>query len=276
MGEGGDEHKTEVLEMKNLAYTLLRKPIKRAALVLTFVALCAGCRSDSASVGPQNGKGGSMARFAIVDNTLYIVDQESLIHYDIADPANPQQKGRKSLEVGIETIFPYKDNLFVGANDAMYIFDNTDPQNPTLLSTFWHVQSCDPVVVQNQYAYVTLRGGSACRVGNSPSTLEVVDVSDLSNPKRVRTHSLTSPYGLGVSGENLFVCEGENGLKLFRLENPEVPVLHATFPDIPAYDVIIRNPGELIVTGKSGLFQFSYAENTGDLTLLSQIQTQPM
>lgn len=249
--------------------------MKRAFTYLSFVLWAvAGCRSDNADVGPKNGQGGSMARFAIAGNSLYIVDNQSLITYDISNPGEPLKKGSQTLDFGIETIFPYGTNLFIGASDGMYIFDNTDRSDPKLISKFQHIQSCDPVVVQDHYAYVTLRGGNECRLGNSLSSLDVIDISVLTAPKLVRTQSLDSPYGLGVSGERLFVCEGDNGLKIFELTDPKVPVLSATYKDIHAYDVIIRNSGSLILTGKKGLFQFGFGETADELELLSQIPVQ--
>lgn len=252
-------------------------PVKKILPLLTILAMALlGCYLDkSDSVGPQTGKGGSMARFAITGNSLYIVDKQSLQFYDISTPDNPQKSGSKSLDIGIETIFPYQDKLFIGAQDGMYIFNNTDPSNPQLISKYWHVQSCDPVVVQDNYAYVTLRGGSTCRNGaNTASSLDVVDLSDMANPKMLHTQNMQSPYGLGVSGKLLFVCEGTHGLKTFDIQNPQLPVFIRQNTSVDAYDVIVRNPGSLILIGKKGLYQYSFDQNAGDLTLLSQIPVQ--
>ena len=39
----------------------------------------------------------------------------------------------------------------------MFIYDNTNPQAPYFLSRFQHAEACDPVFVEGDYAYVTLR-----------------------------------------------------------------------------------------------------------------------
>lgn len=250
-----------------------------------YIALLAGvvplvmwqCEmAGSADVGPGvTGVGGSMARFAITDNTLYIVTRQSLDVYDISSPSEPVRKGKAELGLGIETIFPYQKNLFVGANDGMYIFDNRQPQSPVLLSKYQHVMSCDPVVVQGQYAYVTLRGGSGCRMWAPQSTLDVVDVSNPSSPRMLNSQPLETPYGLGVDGNKLFVCEGEKGLKVFDITNPAVPVQSQFLTEVPAYDVI-PNKSTLIVTGKNGLYQYRYdGQSTGtSLELLSKIPVE--
>lgn len=231
-----------------------------------------GCQSDKSgdSIGPQQGTGGSMARFAITGNTLYIAGSKTLEIFDISTPDKPVRQGSKKLGFGIETLFPYRSNLFVGANDGMYIFDNSNPGNPSLLSKYTHVMSCDPVVVQNQYAYVTLRGGGTCRLNDTQSTLDVVDVSDPQRPARIHSQILNSPYGLGVSGNKLFVCEGENGFKVFDLTDPRQPGMIRHFHDIPGYDVIVRPTGALILIGKLGLYQYSFSDGE-ELTLLSTI-----
>lgn len=250
---------------------------KILTLLVVLAAALQACQNmdKSGSVGPEPGKGGSMARFAITGNSLYIVDNQSLNLYDISTPDNPQKGNSKSLGIGIETIFPYQNNLFIGAQDGMYIFNNTDPSNPKLISKYQHVQSCDPVVVQDGYAYVTLRGGSTCRNGVATnSSLDVVDLSDLARPKMLHTQNMLTPYGLGVSGKLLFVCDGTHGIKTFDIRNPRLPVLLNQNTNIHAYDVIVRNSGALILIGEKGLYQFSFDENAGELTLLSQIPVQ--
>lgn len=106
-------------------------PVKKTLRILIVLAAALqGCQTDQAStVDPQSGKGGSMARFAITGNSLYIVDNQSLHSYDISTPGNPQKSGSKSLGIGIETIYPYQNNLFIGAQDGCTFL--TTPTRPT-------------------------------------------------------------------------------------------------------------------------------------------------
>ena len=239
--------------------------------ILFFAATALlGCNGkDSDSLGPQSGVGGSMARFAITGNTLYIVSHQTLEVYNIAEGGNPVKGGSKDMNVGIETIFPYNDRLFIGATDGMYIYDNKTPGAPEFLTKYTHVQSCDPVVVQGNYAYVTLRGGSQCRNGQAPSSLDVVDISDPFLPSMVNTQFLRSPYGLGVSGNKLFVCDGENGFRVMDLTDPRNPNQIHYYSSIPSYDVIARD-NNLIITGKNGLFQYKY-DDSDQMEFLSKI-----
>ncbi|WP_428659765.1 LVIVD repeat-containing protein [Runella sp.] len=255
------------MTMKNFLYAIC------TAVVWGLVIACSSDQMADVNPNGQTGVGGSMARFAIVGNALYCVLPDKLQVYDISTPTEPVAKSSVKLSVGLETIFPYKDNLFIGANDGMYIFDNQQPATPLLLSRFTHVQSCDPVVVQGNFAYVTLRGGVSCRRFMSMSSLDVVDISDLKSPRLIHSQPMESPYGLGVDGTKLFVCEGNNGLKIFDISKPEQPVLRETIKDVKSFDVIPLNK-TLLVTGDGGFFQYSY-QKEGKLELLSKISIEP-
>lgn len=255
----------------NTRYTFLL-----SILLLAVLIACESSMDKSADVGPggQAGVGGSMARFAIAGDRLYAVTPASLKVYDVTSPGNPKPGMTLPMSFGVETVFPYKNNLFIGAQDGMYIFDNSNPDQPRQLSKYEHVMSCDPVVVQGNYAYVTLRGGVACRRWNpGVSSLDVIDISNLSQPRMILSMPMTSPYGLGIDGSQLFVCEGDAGLKTFDVTNPAQPKLKQHLRDVQSYDVIpLRNI--LLVTGQGGLRQYDYS-NPEQMTLLSLIPVEP-
>jgi len=215
------------------------------------------------------GVGGSMARFAIYEDFLYTIDASSLYLFDITQIDDPQSGARVDIGWGIETLFPYEDKLFIGANNGMHIYDNANPEAPEHLSTYQHIQSCDPVVVEGDYAYVTLRSGNACQ--GFTNQLEIVDISDLRNPKAFQTYPMQNPHGLGVDGKCLFICEGEFGLKLFDKTDLTTIDDHlvANYTNVHAFDVIPLN-GVLMMIGEDGLYQYEY-DCEGKLELLSTI-----
>src|SRR5690606_9314601 len=108
------------------------------------------------------GTGGSMARFTLSNEHLYAVDQSTMRVFDVENPADPTFVKPIDLGWGIETIFPFQDKLFIGSNIGMHIYDASTPNSPTRMSVFEHVQACDPVVVNEDYAFVTLRNGNTC------------------------------------------------------------------------------------------------------------------
>ncbi len=204
------------------------------------------------------GTGGSMARFTIYDNYLYAVSQSSMLLYDIKNATKPIYRTNINLGWGIETIFPYKDKLFIGSMTGMFIFDNKNPENPQKLSNFTHARACDPVVVNDNIAYVTLRTGNGC--AGIQNQLLTVDVTDLKNPKLLKTFNLQNPHGLGIDYPNLFVCEGAFGLKSMDAKDPLNVFTIQQIDKIDSYDVIPLDKKHLIMVGKSGLYQYDYTD----------------
>ncbi len=223
-----------------------------------------------ASVGaPSVGIGGSMARFTISQNHLYTVDNTSMRLFDIVRPEDPVPGSTVQVGWGIETIFPYKDKLFIGSQTGMFIYDVANPKQPARLSTFRHLQSCDPVVVDDNYAYITLRSGPTCR-NTTLNQLDVVDIRDLQNPKLVKTYPMQNPHGLGKDGNTLFICDGTAGLKVYNAADVlKIDQNKIGSQAIHSYDVIPY--GNLaIVTGEDGLYQYDYSDPK-NLKLLSKI-----
>lgn len=220
------------------------------------------------------GTGGSTARFTLMNNKLYTVDHQNLKVFDVTEPKNPVFDKSVSIGFGIETIFPYEDKLYIGSTRGMHIFETSNPAAPTKLSTYTHVTSCDPVVVQGRYAYVTLRSGNFCQQG--VNLLEVIDVQDARNPKLVSSFPMLNPHGLSINNENLFICEGKNGLKSFNANDvSKIGERQLSFlRNFSAIDVI-SGPKSLIVTGYDGVYQFNYS-NPESLVKLSHITLEPI
>lgn len=227
------------------------------------------------SPGPStSGTGGSMARFTLYDKYLYAVSSSDMKLFNVQQPAKPALSSTVNMGWGIETIFPYKDKLFIGSQSGMMIYDNVDPAKPKQLSVFQHARVCDPVVVNDNTAYVTLRSGNTC--GGFTNQLDVVDITNLTNPRMVKSYPMRNPYGLGVDFPNLFICEGAYGLKSFNVSDPMQidKNLQQYMEDLQAYDVIpmgaVSGQKTLLLIGKDGFYQFDYT-NPSRLRLLSKI-----
>ncbi|WP_338767254.1 hypothetical protein WAF17_05460 [Bernardetia sp. ABR2-2B] len=229
---------------------------------------------EQARQGANSGVAGSMARFAITQNHLYTLNGDNLKSYSILNPTSPQMKSEIELGWGIETLFPYGTNLFIGSQRGMHIYDLYEPNQPRFVSTYEHITSCDPVVVSETTAYVTLRNGTNCRDG--VNELHLIDISDLSNPSLINTQAMTNPHGLGVASnytsKTLFVCDGDAGLKAFNVTDPSNVEEMASDESIHGYDVIAHQ-NILMLIGKDGLYQYDY-RNPQNLKLLSSIKTK--
>lgn len=230
--------------------------------------------SNGSAKGPSvaqgtsgSGTGGSMARFAIYEDYLYTISQNNMTLFNIQNEQKPDSTATINLGWGIETIFPYKDKLFIGSNTGMHIYDNSNPKSPQRISVFQHARACDPVVVEGDIAYVTLREGWC---GASPNRLDVVNVADLTRPVLIKSYEMENPHGLGIDNGKLFICEGKFGLKSFDANNTSDIKLQEHIKDVNAFDVIPLNGNLLLMVGSDGFYQYDYTDPK-NLKLLSKI-----
>ena len=212
----------------------------------------------SAGAESTTGTGGSLARFQIVDNYLYTVGNYEMAIFNIQNLAEPVLSNTQYAGWNIETMFQAEGYLYLGSTNGMYIYNLVNPSSPEFVSDFKHWEGCDPVVVDGDYAYLTLRGGNLC--GQLESVLEVIDISDKTNPTLAARYNLENPYGLGIKNNMLYVCDGTAGLKLFERETPEDLRLVNSLKDIQAKDVIPLEKS-LIMIGEKTLYQYEYIEN---------------
>lgn len=231
------------------------------------LAFNSGSKGQTSS---SSGTGGSMARFTIYEDYLYAATQSDLLVFNIKNGQKPDSISKVNLGWGIETIFPYKDKLFIGSNTGMHIFDNTTPSSPKRLSIFQHARACDPVVVENDKAYVTLRQGWC---GAAPNQLDVVDVKNLSAPFLIKSYQMENPHGLSIMNNKLTVCEGKYGLKSFDAKEATDVKLQQHIKDIHAFDVIQLNDKHLLMVGEDGLYQYDNTDPK-NLKLLSKIEVK--
>ncbi|MFN5431151.1 MAG: LVIVD repeat-containing protein, partial [Cyclobacteriaceae bacterium] len=210
-----------------------------------------------------------MARFTIEGNYLYMLDAGSIHSVSIEALTNPVVKSKSMIAWDIETIFPHNGILFFGAQSGMYIYGLADPEKPNRISQYTHVRSCDPVVVEGDLAYVTLRSGTTCQ--GFTNQLEVINIKDLTNPVLLKIYPMTNPHGLGIDNKNLFVCDGDDGLKVYdatdHLKISDNQLAH--YKNINTYDVIPYQ-NVAIMTGKDGIYQYDYS-NPKDIKQLSRL-----
>ena len=224
--------------------------------------------SNAAGSGKSSGKGGSMARFALMNNHLYAVTMSDLNVFNLSQPLDPSLVNKQNIGWNIETIFPFMNKLFIGSTTGMFVYDAVNPSAPILSGQFSHVRSCDPVIADEKYAYVTLRTGTAC--AGAVNQLDILNIQN-STPSLVRTYPLTNPHGLSKEGEILFVCDGTDGAKVYDVSDVTRLKLIKHIKDIDTYDVITNNTIALIIA-KDGLYQFDFSD-VQNIRFLSKIST---
>jgi hypothetical protein len=215
------------------------------------------------------GIGGSMARFIINGDQFYGLNQTDLQVIDINQPTAPVAGTKIEMMRMVETVFIDGTNLFIGTQSGMLIYDITNPSAPLYKSVYDHFQSCDPVVVKDNLAYVTLRAGNRC--GNWQNVMEVIDLNVITSPVLVKSYSMEEPYGLGIDNKTLFVCDGKAGLKIYDASDPlriDLNILKQ-YPNIKALDVIPFG-NILIMIAEDGIYQYNYSD-LQDIKQLSKI-----
>jgi len=237
---------------------------------ILVVALLAACSKEDSMINTStNGDvnlAGSMARFAIAGKTMYCVTESTLNIYDLTNPSAPVYVNKFTLQNGgVETIFARDSvTLFIGTTTGMYILDVTNAAFPSIHTQYAHVRSCDPVVADNQYAYVTLRSDNVT-CGRGLDQLEVIDIKNLSNPMLKKTYMMISPHGLAIQNNRLMVCDG--GLKVFDKTNPENLIYLSGFEG--SMTDIIPLDSTLITVGADGFKQFRLVNDS--LTFVSSL-----
>jgi len=124
-------------------------------------------------------------------------------------------------------------------------------------------------VIQDDIAFVTLSSGNGCHLDSGENTIQFLDIKDPVHPIYIGKKNMVHPTGLGIDGNNLFVCDGVGGLKLFDVnvsENNESneSSIKLTYnrasskSDINCYDVIAHKD-LLIVSNGEDVKQFDYS-----------------
>lgn len=251
--------------------------MKKIFLVLLVIGLgfLSCTKSDTSSgeatgvPGNDAGQGGSMAKFSISGDYLFIINTYQLKVFSIQNPENPQALSTLNVDFGIETVFTLDEFLFIGSVNGMYIYDISNPLNIKYLSYYQHITSCDPVVANDSLAFVTLNSTTSCWWQGGANRLDVLDISNKVNPVLLSSINMEGPKGLGIYENYVIVCNGASGVEIYDYTRPEYLQYVGGISGIDAYDIIIRNQN-MILIGQDGLFQYNIS-NIEDIQLISNI-----
>ena len=249
-------------------------------LVFGIVQLfgCSVSSNEAAfDIGP--GVAGSYARFIVVENFLYIVDNTSIQTFDISEADDPVRVDQREIGSLIESIFHLDGNLFIGAGSGLFLYTINDNGIPEFTADVPHnfpIPPSDPVVANATNAYVTLNTSTwrctFCWTPQNFNVLKVFDINNIEEPALIAEYPMQNPKGLGLDGDILFLCDDAAGLRVLDISDPaEVEVLYH-FDDFTAFDVIPLG-GLLIVVGPDNVYQFDYTD-MDNMVLISTIPIQ--
>jgi len=136
------------------------------------------------------------------------------------------------------------------------------------------VTPCDPVVAEQDIAYVTLSSSfwnaeDPCGSIVNVNELRAYDVTDLSNPILKNTYNMTSPKGLSIDGDFLFVSNTEEGFSVFEVDHSGNVWLKENITGFTSYDLIAKD-GKLLVVSPDEIRQYDYSD-INDIRLYSTL-----
>jgi hypothetical protein len=249
--------------MKNVIFVVL-------SLLLVS---CADDFSSGGNDGSGDGINGSYTALIAVGNRLYYVDERNLYTADISDANHIKVIDKQVIGEDIETLFHRNGLLFIGSGPAMYIYrldENGIPrrESQTNYADFpGELEPCDPIVADDHFAYVTLSsilpsettGFLNCVRFQTINELRIYDITNIQKPVLVSRVNMHKPKGLALDGDLLFVCDSEDGLKIFDVSKRNEPLEIYHFEDGHTFDAIARN-GLLVVTGPASIMEYDYSD----------------
>lgn len=219
-----------------------------------YLLAAAGTAYNNASTGQGMGIAGSTSRFALLNNRLYAISNSAVKIFNTSNTAAPVYSNVLQTNQAIETLYPFNGKLFIGSQTGMSVYDASNADQPALLGQFAHVRNCDPVIADNNTAYVTLHStGSFC--GGMSNELDVLDITTITHPTIIKTYQLSSPKGLSKDGNLLFVCD--EGLKIYNAADPANLQL-VKHLDLGDSNDVIAWQNHAIVVAAGGLYFIDY------------------
>lgn len=211
----------------------------------------------SVSAANKTGVSGSTAKMTLIGNYIYaIVERHTLGTIDITNETKPAEVSSFFAGYDLETIFPFKQSLFLGSDIGTFIYDISNPSNPVQSGEFKHGQACDPVITDGANAYITLHTGSTC--GGASNELDIVNVQNLMQPFLVKSYPMTSPTGLCKDGKLLFICDGPETVRVYDATTASGIFQLSGITVKGPNDLIAANNNLMVITS-AGLYQYNYS-----------------
>ena len=161
----------------------------------------------------------------------------------------------------------------IGSTAGSHIFDITNPTNANEVAFIAGAYTGPGVIHRdyhdyNGYLYIVCDEGS-------PSTLQIVDISDLPNSVNTvydsnnllnRVHNIF----IDTATAKLYACATGDAMEVFSLSNPENPTLIHTYNDVGhVHDAYVINDTAFLNCGNDGLriMDYSNVVDVGDLPI---------
>lgn len=166
----------------------------------------------------------------VFDTCAVIADgRDGLLILDVSDPTDPVLIGTyESSEFGHVCYFDGLLYATEGIGDFC-VFDVADPANPVLMGSLGGFSSVSDICIEGNYAYVSYNTGIVNQ------GLQIVDISDGSNPYRICDFEMPDVYSSGVQVRDgrAYVSQSR-GLRVLDVSDPSQPFIYGGL-DVPGW-----------------------------------------
>ena len=226
---------------------------------LSLILIACVPSSDNSSTSTEGASAGSTAAMTFYNGYFITLDGPRIRTYKLTENSVLVGVNEQSVQ-GAETLFTYRDNeLYVGTETGVRIFTLEDNGYMTYQASASHTRSCDPVIVDGNTMYITLRSNINCRAQQGLSELVIYELTNDLQPSFLSSLPMTNPYGLAMGAEYLWVCD-EDGLTKIDTSNLTAPNIVEKYTDIQCTDIIIRSHDKAILTGDHGIYLADLSE----------------
>jgi len=148
-------------------------------------------------------------------------DDNLLIVLDITDPSSPIEVASLVAPENypIYSIVIHDTTLYVRLMRSFWIVDVSDPIAPRELSVLTTESSSGNIFLVDSYLYVNASEYSA---ENPKMSIQVIDVSDPSNPQLAATVAVAPEAHIREASGNRLYCTGEDGFRIIDISSPRL------------------------------------------------------
>ncbi len=188
----------------------------------------------------------SAERIYAVGPAVYILAGNLLV-IDVTDPQNPVQISSESIPA--DDVQVRGNYLYVAAGDqGLKIYDISQPFAPFLVGG---------LVVPGTPIGVSVSGDIAYLATGRYDGLQIIDVSDPSNPELIAGDDTIEAYDVDVEGNFTYVATSENGLSIYDVTDPAAPLRIGQWDDeleITGMKRVLASDGFLYCVYRNNLY----------------------
>ncbi|MCK9447691.1 MAG: hypothetical protein M0Q41_01810 [Bacteroidales bacterium] len=212
---------------------------------------------------------GFRPHFGMHANQIYVICNNALGVYSVDNHYNLKGKNEVVTNEMLYTLYINDNKLFLGSRSGMSIYNINETNSPVFMNRTNQINSCSPLTFKETLIYAGAGTSDICHT--TGNRLDIFDITNIQNISLLASFSMEGISALETDDENLFICVGKEGLKVFNRTSPiELEkYLIAELKDIAALRAM-RFDDILLVVGMDGIYQYDFS-TPSDIQLLSRI-----